>query len=175
MADENLNTEDVAELEEDAAGDEEAAKEPTLDELKAELAKTKRALTKANNSDMKRRLAEEAAKKDPDKESAEIAGLRLELQRKDAAEAIRDAKDFNGTMAQAKKLVRTMDSVDPKDVDDQIEALREEFPQFFGKVKGSIVKVPAMRTGGGASDDKSGPKPVMSPMSERMLRAANRA
>jgi DNA repair exonuclease SbcCD ATPase subunit len=158
--------EEVDETEEEETEEEEQEEKPADD-----AAKLKKALARARADAKKARseLAEarKAASKPGDMGEAE--SLKEQLEELKQTAKINDAvaelfdNDFNGTKAQAQKMIKL---VDLDDVEGSIEDLKEDFPERFGKAKSP--NGPRPYTGGGRVTDTT-PKDETKDHSLRLL------
>lgn len=174
----------------DLEGDDEDKdeKEPTLEELKAEVARMQKALRKANkeaartriagkNGTTARSTAGDAAGEQDDK-SGEAEQWKVRAIRADTKAALL-AAGFTGSPKAATRLTKLID-VDELDfeddeivgLDDQIDDLKEEFPNLFKADEEDETPVRRVRTESrvrGAQDSRGSRKPLTA--SERQAQA----
>jgi len=165
--------EDADDAETDDDGDEpdeevDADKETDPDKLAAELARTRKALKKANAEAAKLRRGE---KEDDEDDDDSPAKLREELNRRDAAEALREA-GIQGSKGKLLALTRLLDSIVPSKVDDAIDDLKESMPELF-ESKTPPPRAPRVRRPAG-SGPTTQETPTVSKTTKRMLRQAQR-
>src|SRR6266699_1160334 len=133
MAEEEVETEEEEpEEEEEEEGAEEEEEEVDLKALQAENARMKKALRKARQ-DSARDGRRESRRDDKDEEPDEddrVGELQVELWFRDAVEELREA-GVTGTKAHIRRVARALDSIRPEELEDAIEDLKADAPQWF--------------------------------------------
>lgn len=119
------------EVDDDEAGDT-GVETDNVDAIKAELAKTRKALKKANGEAEKHRLANQT-KQDSDKAlTAKVEALEKDKQVSEAKLLLKEADALGGKKA-LDKLVKLLDSTDPDEVEDAVAEVKKTFPALFRK------------------------------------------
>lgn len=120
------------------ADDDDDEYDEEVEDAKAENARLKAALKKANkDAERNRRRAKAAAGDDEDGSEGEkpekedrTAKLERELWTRDAIEELRDA-GCQGDKRRLRRVVKMLDSVHPEEVADAIDDLKEDYPDLF--------------------------------------------
>jgi hypothetical protein len=138
--------------------------------LKAELTKAKKALKRANTQAAKLRNEN----KDVKAKQSTVADLQHELNVRDAIELLRE-EGVQGSKSRLRRVVKMLDSVDPQDVEDAVDQLKEDDPDLFTveeKPKKRVRKAPPKSgpAGGDESVRRGGGRGNLSPTSVAMLR-----
>lgn len=178
--DENAEGQEVEELEGDEPegndNPDESEEEPTIEELKAQIAEKDKALKKANAERTRLGKKLKEAPKTGDKDQPEVPTLTDAAKR---AFVVAELRAEGLTDAQAKRLAR-LASLDEIDLDDDgdvvgidLDDIKEEFAALFEKSEGT----PAKKNGGRkpVTGDKSGsanPPSGQSDVTKQMLKMA---
>jgi hypothetical protein len=146
---------------------------PTIESLTAELKRAnERAarLRRERNKLAGKPTTTPPAGKEEDRTNDAIAKLEREIRVRDAVEALMAAPGFNGSVKAARRAVKSFDSLDPDDIESQIDEYKDDNPAMFKKSK--RVAAPAGSTRGSGTNpdaDKDGGGGNWSEASRKML------
>lgn len=165
--DTDQDADDVDDTDQDDADDDATDGEPDAGALKRELAKTKRALKRANAEAAKHRTANKATTDDQKAAEKRVNDLEQDIQTRDAIEALREA-GATGDRAKLRRLVKTLDSTAPDELDDAVAALKDDYPKLFEADAAEKTRL-ARRSNAGTLPPKDDKPDVLSSTTKKML------